>query len=375
MFGRGVRLAKIFGIELWIDYSWLVIFALLLWSLAGSYFPHEYPGLGTVAYWIMGAVSAVLLFVCVLLHELSHSYVAQKSGIAVPKITLFIFGGVAQISQEARSAKTEFNIAVVGPISSFVLAAIFWILAKSDFASADKRLLAIFNYLAFINIALVIFNMIPGFPLDGGRILRAYLWNRWQDVRKATYTVSQIGSGFGVGLMLLGLISVFLGNLIGGIWFIFIGMFLNQAARSGYQMTVLHDALSGVKVKNIMTSDVISVPESISLHDLVQNYFYRYLFVSFPVVNDEGQLVGMVSVNQVKDVPKDSWYEKKVRDVMIKASEIQVLSPNAEAWGTLSLLMRNEFGKIPVVDGERLVGIITRRDIMTRLMIKSDLGV
>ncbi len=375
MFGRGVRLAKIFGIELWIDYSWLVIFALLLWSLAGSYFPHEYPGLGTVAYWIMGAVSAVLLFVCVLLHELSHSYVAQKSGIAVPKITLFIFGGVAQISQEARSAKTEFNIAVVGPISSFVLAAIFWILAKSDFATADKRLLAIFNYLAFINIALVIFNMIPGFPLDGGRILRAYLWNRWQDVRKATYTVSQIGSGFGVGLMLLGLISVFLGNLIGGIWFIFIGMFLNQAARSGYQMTVLHDALSGVKVKNIMTSDVISVPESISLHDLVQNYFYRYLFVSFPVVNDEGQLVGMVSVNQVKDVPKDSWYEKKVRDVMIKASEIQVLSPNAEAWGTLSLLMRNEFGKIPVVDGERLVGIITRRDIMTRLMIKSDLGV
>src|SRR5579875_3872148 len=375
MFGRGVRLAKIFGIELWIDYSWLVIFALLLWSLAGSYFPHEYPGLGTVAYWIMGAVSAVLLFVCVLLHELSHSYVAQKSGIAVRKITLFIVGGVAHISQEARSAKTEFNIAVVGPISSFVLAAIYWILAKSDFASADKRLLAIFNYLAFINIALVIFNMIPGFPLDGGRILRAYLWNRWQDVRKATYTVSQIGSGFGVGLMLLGLISVFLGNLIGGIWFIFIGMFLNQAARSGYQMTVLHDALSGVKVKNIMTSDVISVPESISLHDLVQNYFYRYLFVSFPVVNDEGQLVGMVSVNQVKDVPKDSWYEKKVRDVMIKASEIQVLSPNAEAWGTLSLLMRNEFGKIPVVDGERLVGIITRRDIMTRLMIKSDLGV
>jgi Zn-dependent protease/CBS domain-containing protein len=375
MFGRGVRLAKIFGIELWIDYSWLVIFALLLWSLADSYFPHEYPGLGTVAYWIMGAVSAVLLFVCVLLHELSHSYVAQKSGIAVPKITLFIFGGVAQISQEARSAKTEFNIAVVGPISSFVLAAIFWILAKSDFASADKRFLAIFNYLAFINIALVIFNMIPGFPLDGGRILRAYLWNRWQDVRKATYTVSQIGSGFGIGLMLLGLISVFLGNLIGGIWFIFIGMFLNQAAKSGYQMTVLHDALSGVKVKNIMTSDVISVPESISLHDLVQNYFYRYLFVSFPVVNDEGQLVGMVSVNQVKDVPKDSWYEKKVMDIMIKASEIQVLSPNAEAWGTLSLLMRNEFGKIPVVDGGRLVGIITRRDIMTRLMIKSDLGV
>lgn len=375
MFGRGVRLTKIFGIELWVDYSWLMIFALLLWSLATSYFPHEYPGLGTTAYWIMGAVSAILLFVCVLLHELSHSFVAQKSGIAVPRITLFIFGGVAQISQEARSAKTEFNIAVVGPISSFVLAVIFWILAKSDFVSADKRLLAIFNYLAFINIALAVFNMIPGFPLDGGRILRAYLWNRWQDVRKATYTVSQIGSGFGVGLMLLGLINVFFGNLIGGIWFIFIGMFLNQAAKSGYQMTVLRDVLSGVKVKNVMTSNVISVPESVSLNDLAQNYFYRYLFVSFPVVSDGGQLIGIVSIKQVKDVPRDSWYEKKVRDIMISASEIQVLSPNDEASGALNLLMKNELGRIPVVDGDKLVGIITRRDIMTLLMIKSDLGV
>ncbi len=375
MFGKGVRLTKIFGIELWVDYSWIIIFALLLWSLAGSYFPHEYPGLGATAYWIMGAISAILLFVCVLLHEFSHSFVAQKSGIAVPRITLFIFGGVAQISQEARSAKTEFNIAIVGPISSFVLAVIFWILAKSDFASADKRLLAIFNYLAFINIALAVFNMIPGFPLDGGRILRAYLWSRWQDVRKATYTVSQIGSGFGIGLMLLGLVNFFFGNVIGGIWFIFIGIFLNQAAKSGYQMTVFQDVLSGVKVKNVMTSDVISVPESISLNDLVQNYFYHYLFVSFPVVRDGGQLIGMVSVKQVKDVPKESWYEKKVRDIMIKSSGIQVLGPNDEASSALNLLMRDELGRIPVVDGEKLVGIITRRDIMTLLMIKSDLGV
>jgi CBS domain-containing protein len=282
---------------------------------------------------------------------------------------------VAQISEEPRSAKTEFNIAVVGPISSFVLSIIFLILAKSDFVSGDKRLLAIFNYLAFINIALAVFNMIPGFPLDGGRILRAYLWNKWQDVRKATYTVSQIGSGFGVGLILLGLISVFFGNLIGGIWFIFIGIFLNQVAKSGYQMTVLQNVVLGMKVKNIMTSNVISVTESVSLDDLVQNYFYRYLFVSFPVVGDGGELIGMVSVKQVKDVPKDSWYEKKVRDIMIKASEIQVLSPNEEASRALNLLMRNELGRIPVVDGKRLVGIITRRDIMTLLMIKSDLGV
>jgi CBS domain-containing protein len=216
--------------------------------------------------------------------------------------------------------------------------------------------------------------LIPGFPLDGGRILRAYLWNRWQDVKKATYTVSQIGSRFGIALMLLGLVSIFFGNLIGGIWFIFIGLFLNQAASSGYQMIVLRDVLSGAKVKNIMTSNVISVPESLSLNDLVQNYFYHYLFVSFPVVNDGGQLLGMVSIKQVKDVPKDSWHEKRVGDIMVKASEIQLLSPDDEVLNAFNLLMRNELGRIPIVDGEKLVGIISRRDVMTFLMIKSDLG-
>lgn len=374
MFGNGIKIARIFGIELWIDYSWLIVFMLVTWSLAAGYFPFEYPGLEKTTYWIMGAVSAILLFACVLLHELSHSYVAQKSGISVPKITLFIFGGVAQISEEPPSAKTEFNIAIAGPICSFILAVIFWLLAKSDFASGDKRFFAIFNYLAFINIALVIFNMIPGFPLDGGRILRAYLWNRWQDVKKATYIVSLIGSRFGIALMLLGLVSIFLGNLIGGIWFIFIGIFLNQAASSGYQMTVLLDVLSGAKVKNIMTSNVIAVPESISLNDLVQNYFYRYLFVSFPVVSNGGHLAGMISIKQVKDLPKDSWHEKKVGDIMVKASGIPVLSPDDGALSALNLLMRNELGRIPIVDNGKLVGIITRRDIMTFLMIKSDLG-
>ncbi|MGH7908841.1 MAG: site-2 protease family protein [Thermodesulfobacteriota bacterium] len=375
MIGKGVRLTKIFGIEIWVDYSWLIIFALVAWSLASSYFPHEYPGLGVTPYWIMGAVSAVLLFLCVLLHELSHSYVAQKSGIAVPRITLFIFGGAAQISEEPRSAKMEFNIAVAGPICSFILGVIFWILSKTDFASTHKGFLAIFEYLAFINIALVIFNMIPGFPLDGGRILRAYLWNRWQDIRKATFTVCQIGSAFGIGLMLLGLVNFFFGNLIGGIWFVFIGMFLNQAAKSGYQMTVFKDVLSGVKVKNVMTSNVISVPEFLSLNDLVQNYFYHHLFVSFPVVRDGGELIGIVSVSQVKNVPKDSWQEKRVGDIMMKASEIQLISPEDEATSALNLLMRNELGRLPVVDGKKLVGIITRRDIMTLLMIRSDLGV
>ncbi|MFQ5787145.1 MAG: site-2 protease family protein [Thermodesulfobacteriota bacterium] len=374
MFGKGLKLTEILGIEIWVDYSWLVIFALVTWSLAGGFFPHEYPGLSSLTYWIMSAFSAVLLFVCVLLHELSHSYVAQKSGIAVPRITLFIFGGVAQIADDPKNAKTEFNVAVAGPICSFFLALVFWVSAKSDFVSSNVQFLAIFEYLAFINVALAIFNLVPGFPLDGGRILRAYLWDRWGDVRRATHTVSRIGSGFGIGLIVLGLLNFFLGNFIGGIWFVFIGIFLNQAAKSGYRMTLAKDALAGVKVRDIMTSKVISVPASITISDLVQNYFHHYIFITFPVVNEKGELLGLVSVKQVKGVSQEMWNQTTVEKIMTKSSDINVLNPDDEALSAVNLLMKDELGRAPVMEGRKLVGILTRRDIMTFLSIKFDLG-
>ena len=256
-----------------------------------------------------------------------------------------------------------------------MFALVFWILSGSDFVLGNESLLAIFEYLAFINVALAVFNLIPGFPLDGGRILRAYLWHRWRDLRKATYTVSSIGSAFGIGLILLGLVSFFMGNVIGGAWFVFIGMFLNQAAKSGYQMTLLQDTLSGVKVGDIMTQNVISVPESISLHELVENYFYRYIFVSFPVVSESGELRGMVSVKQVKDVPQEEWNRKRVEEIMMRDSEVKALSPDDEAMKAFNLLMKNEFGRLPVISREKLVGIISRRDLMTLLTIRNDLGV
>jgi Zn-dependent protease/predicted transcriptional regulator len=374
MIGNGVKLTKILGIEIWIDYSWLVIFALVTWSLAGGFFPKEYPGLTSLTYWVMGALAAILLFFCVLLHELSHSYVAQKSGIAVPRITLFIFGGVAQIAEDPENPKIELNVAVAGPICSLLLALLFWILSKSVLVSSNIQLLAIFEYLAFINIALAIFNLVPGFPLDGGRILRAYLWDRWGDIRKATHTVSRIGSGFGIGLIIFGLINFFLGNFIGGIWLVFIGMFLNQASKSGYRMTLAKDALSGVKVKDIMTSKVTSVPASISLNELVNKYFHHYIFVCFPVVDEEGELLGLVSLKQLKDVPKELWDQKTVDDIMMTNSDFNILSPDDEALKAVNLIMRNDLGRAPVVERRKLVGIITRRDIMTFLSIKYELG-
>ena len=374
MIGNGVKLTKILGIEIWVDYSWLVIFALVTWSLAGGFFPKEYPGLTSQAYWIMGAFAAILLFLCVLLHELSHSYIAQKSGIAVPRITLFLFGGVAQIAEEPKNPKIELNVAVAGPICSLLLALLFWILSKSVLVSSNVQFLAIFEYLAFINIALAIFNLVPGFPLDGGRILRAYLWDRWGDVRKATHTVSRIGSGFGIGLIIFGLINFFLGNFIGGIWLVFIGMFLNQASKSGYRMTLAKDALTGVKVRDIMTSKVNSVPASISINELVDKYFHHYIFVCFPVVDERGELLGLVSLKQVKDVPKELWDQKTVNDIMMRNSDFNILSPDDDALKAVNLIMRNDLGRAPVVERRKLVGIITRRDIMTFLSIKYELG-
>ncbi|MCH8029676.1 MAG: site-2 protease family protein [Candidatus Dadabacteria bacterium] len=374
MFGRGVRLGRVLGIEIYVDYSWLIIFILLLWSLSGGFFPNRYPGLSRAVYLVLGGASAVLLFVCVLLHELSHSYIAQRSGIPVPRITLFIFGGVAQISEEPRSAKAEFNIAVAGPVCSLALSVLFWAFSQLRLFSGDVRFVALFEYLAVVNLALVIFNMVPGFPLDGGRILRAYLWDRWGDIKRATYTVSRIGSGFGIVLIVLGGVSVLTGNLIGGIWFIFIGMFLNGAAKSGYRMTVLKDALEGVRVADIMTRRVVTVSPLITLSKLVRDYFYLHIYVSFPVVGEGEEFLGLVSLKSVKDVPQAQWDAKTVGDVMIGASELKTLSPRDEALSALNALMSSEPGRIVVLESGRLVGILSQRDIMTLLAIKTDLG-
>ncbi|MBI4228815.1 MAG: site-2 protease family protein [Deltaproteobacteria bacterium] len=372
MFGKGIKLLTIWGIEVWMDFSWIIIFILISWTLAAGYFPGEYPGFTSSTYWMMGIISALLLFACVLLHELSHSYVAIKSGIPVPRITLFIFGGVAQIAQEPEDARTEFNIAIAGPICSLALGILFWLLTKTKFVLDSKALLIVFGYLAFINIALVVFNMIPGFPLDGGRILRAFLWKRWGDVRKATYAVSQIGSWFGILLISFGVVNFLFGNLIGGIWFVFIGMFLNQAAKAGYQMTLLKESLSGIRVKQVMSRDVVTVPEAVSLEDLVKNYFERHFFMSFPVERD-GVLAGIISLKQVKAVPKEEWVSRRVGEVMTK--DVLSVRPDDEVSEALSVMLRDNAGRLPVVEGEKIVGILSRRDVMNMLKIKSDLGI
>lgn len=373
LFGSpGLGLPRVFGIEVRIDYSWFIVFGLVLWTLAAGYFPRTFPGQQAPVYWVMGFVSAVLLFGSVLAHELSHAVVAQREGLPVPRITLFIFGGVAHLSREPSDPGSEFRIAVIGPVTSLVLAGLFWAVSL-PLAPASEMLGQTFLYLGVANFLLAVFNLIPGFPLDGGRVLRAWLWNRWNDLRRATQVVTGIGKGMGTALILLGILELFGGLLVGGLWLVFIGLFLRQAAQSSYQMTALQEALRGIRVAEIMRAEPVEVRESLRLDELANDFFYRYRFNSFPVV--EGQrLTGLIHINQVKDVPRERWSQTTVGEVMTPREKIATVGPEEEAFAALRQMNQSGHQKIPVVQNERLVGIITARDIMELFRVRTDLA-
>ena len=372
---RGVSLLRVGGIQIIIDYSWFVIFFLVIYSMTEVYFLQTQGRYSTPEYWIMGLAAATLLFVSVLVHELAHSFVALRHGVEVVSIRLFIFGGVAQIASEPKSGRHEFLIALAGPAASMILAFFFGgIYLFSVLWSASSALGVIAGCLALANAGLALFNLIPGFPLDGGRILRAILWDRWNDTGRATKVVSQIGNVFALLLIALGVVQFLLAkNLISGLWFIFIGLFMKQSALGSYQAVVLREALAGVKVRQIMTENVVAVDWLASLEELVRDYIYRHQFTHFPVFNRD-ELLGMVSLAQVKDVPKDLWPFKQVRDIMAPIDDVPSLKPNDDATEALSRMVSDDLGRMPVIEDGRLVGIVSRRDILNLFKIKSDLG-
>jgi Zn-dependent protease len=373
---RGFHLLRIAGIQIIIDYSWFIIFFLVIYSMAESYFPQAQKHFTTPQYWIMGLVAATLLFSSVLLHELAHSFVAIRFGIEVLSIRLFIFGGLAQVSQEPRSGRHEFLIALAGPATSMVLAVFFGIPYVAFYLGDGSRAVAaVAGYLALSNVLLALFNLIPGFPLDGGRILRAILWDRWDDMARATKVVSQIGNAFALFLIVVGALQFFLTqSLISGLWFIFIGLFMKQSAVGSYQAAVLKQALAGVRIRQIMTEHVVTVDWLAPVDELVRDYIYKHQFTNFPVFNRE-EFIGMVSLADVKSVPKELWGFKQVRDIMTPVDQVPTLSPNDDATEALSRMVTDDLGRMPVVENGRLVGIVSRRDIMNLFKIKSDLGV
>jgi Zn-dependent protease/CBS domain-containing protein len=366
---RGVPLFKIAGIQIRLDFSWFIIFILVVVSLSAGYLPQQFPDQHPLNYWFAGLIATLLFFGSILVHELAHSLMAMRAGIHIPEITLFIFGGVSRLSEEASDAKTEFKIAIVGPFTSFALALVFWGLQRGLQIGQPSLTVAVLQYLVWINVAVGIFNLIPGFPLDGGRVLRAILWHRSGSLTQATRTSADIGKGFAIVLMVFGGLQIFAGSLIGGLWFIFIGMFLRGMAEGGYQEVAIRQSLSGVSVQEIMIDDVVSVPPNLSLEQLVHDYFLRYGYRGFPVVQD-GKVLGLISIMHMQGIADDQRQSMTVEDAMVPLEERMIITPKSPLTDALKRMTQEELNQLLVMQDSTLQGIVTKAGVLRFLEIK-----
>ncbi len=364
------RVATIIGIPVKIHYTMLIAFFLIAWTLASGYMPREHPGLSTSTYWLIGLLSAFILFLSVLLHELGHAYVAQRNGVPIIRIMLFIFGGVAQLGSEVPDARTELKIAAAGPIVSYALAGIFGVgFLLTSSMGLGPGVFAALEYALFINALLATFNLVPAFPLDGGRIFRAIVWARKRDFLAATQLSARIGVGFAYLLIMIGLLQILQGSFVGGLWFAFIGWFLKNGAEGSYRQAELADALSELKVRDIMTRDVDSVPPEVSLETLVEQYFWKKKHGGYPVV-EYGRLVGLVTIEDVRKTAHGLWPSTSVREVMTPAERLVLANPERKAIDAFMDLSQKNIGRMPVVDGGRLLGIITRSDLVHAIRVR-----
>ncbi len=365
------RLFAVRGIDVNIHISWLVVFALLTWSLAVGYFPNVIRGLDPAAAWVLAAVATVLLFASVLVHELSHSFVARSRGLQVDSITLFIFGGVSNLTSEPKDARTEFLVAVVGPIASFVIGAIA---LGITLLLTDARLAALFGYLAVVNGLLGGFNLIPGFPLDGGRVLRSIAWGITHSLRRATEIAVGAGQIVGGLFILWGIVQVFSGNLVNGLWIAAIGWFLQNAASSSLRQVVLEERLRDVPVRSVMSPDATAVPPGISVADLIEDYLLPRNRRAMPVA-DNGRLVGIVTLGDISRVPADARERTTVAEVMGGGDGLVTVRPQESLDRAVEALNRGDLEQVPVVDGRDLVGMLSRGAVMRQLQIRETLDV
>ncbi len=379
MFGKRITLFKLFGFEVRLDLSWIFIALLVTWSLARGLFPDYYKGLPPATYFWMGLFGALGLFASIIVHELFHSLVARKFGLHMKGITLFIFGGVAEMPGEPPSARAEFFIAIAGPIASIVLGFLFFLIHMGARAIGwPVSFVGVFGYLGGVNWFLAVLNLIPAFPLDGGRVLRSILWSRKKNLRWATRISSRIGAGFGLVLIFLGILNVVRtisaggGVSIGGLWWIFIGIFLRNAAQMSYQNLITRRALEGEPVGHFMKAEPATVPPSISLKELVEEHIYKRHFKMFPVV-EEGRLIGCISTREVKGIPREEWGRRTVGELLKPCSRENALTPAADAMKALSLMNQTGNSRLMVVEGDRLVGIVTLKDLLGFLSLKFDL--
>jgi len=365
-FGAGISLGRIRGIDIRIHWSWFIILVLLTWSFAEGLYRDLYEGWGDEQRWTAAIVTSALFFLSVLLHELSHAFVAQRYGMAVPSITLFVFGGVSSIAGEMRTAKEEFAVAVAGPLMSWVLAAVFGLLW---FITRSEGINGVFGYLAWINGALGVFNLLPGFPLDGGRVLRSIVWGRSGNIVRATRVASTAGSLIAYLMIGLGLVSVFAFGLLGGIWYVLIGLFLKAAAEGSYQAMLADRALRNVTTQTVMRPPSEPVDASMSVQELVDARLLRSAERAF-LVRNNGSVVGLLTAADITKVPREEWGVTSVSRIMVPSGRVLTVSPDTGLIEAMQLMQQHDIHQLPVLDDGRLVGMLTRGDVLRQIEVR-----
>jgi Zn-dependent protease len=390
----GLRLGSVFGVPIHVDWSLLIIFLLIAVNLALGLFPAWHPEWSPVLSWSVALAAAVLFFASVLAHELSHAVVARSRGIPVSSITLFIFGGLAHIEDEPRSPKDEFLMAAVGPVVSIAIGLLAllgaWALAGDALAQLDPEapstmapvmrsvgpLATLLLWLGPINVMLGLFNLVPGFPLDGGRVARSIVWWATGDLVKATRWAAGAGQVFAWVLMGIGAVELLTGGAVGGVWLLLIGWFLNNAARQSYAQVIMRRALDDVPVSRIMYTRVGTLPPELSVEAFVRDHLLATDTdqACWPVVTDEGRLLGLVSMDDVRRVSQERWPVTAVTEIMTPADELDAVSPHADAEQALRLLSRSDVEQLPVLEGGRVLGFVRRRDLVRWMSLQGPIA-
>ncbi len=372
MLKGSVNLGQIAGIPVRIHISWFLIFVLVIWNLTGVVFPQRYPGWSPGLYLGAGLLTSLLFFASVLLHELAHSLVARQRGLPVHDIILFIFGGVSEIGEEPETPATEFVMALVGPLTSLVLGGLF--LALGALTRGASQLPAVLSlYLGQINISLGLFNLIPGFPLDGGRVLRSILWQRSRNLHQATRIASWVGQGVAYLFIVIGVWQIFTGQWGNGMWIAFIGWFLDNAAQTSYRQMAVKHMLAGHTVREIMTQDCYPLPPTTPLDELVRGHLLTTGRRCFPIVQSS-QLMGLLTLHNIKKVPQARWAAVTVGQVMTPLAQLKAIGPDEGLWAAMQEMTEEGVNQLPVMEGRQLVGMLGRDHLIGFIRIRAELG-
>ncbi|MCS6806901.1 MAG: site-2 protease family protein [Acidobacteriota bacterium] len=371
MFTQSIKLGKLLGIPVGLHYSWFIVFVLVTLSLV-TQFAASHPHWSRAEHYAVGLATSVLFFVSVLLHELGHSVVALRKGVPVRAITLFVFGGVAQIEREPSRPTDEFHIAIAGPMVSFLLAGLFYVLSAGT-VTMSEAVSTLSQWLGRINFMLAAFNLIPGFPLDGGRVFRALMWKYTDNYEQGTRIASASGQMIAYLFILGGVWIAFTGNFVSGLWLGFIGFFLLNAAQATVAQLDVRRMLAGIRAKDVMTTDCLVMPRGESVAELVEEHLLR-TGRRCAVITDENRLVGLVTVHQIKKIPRDEWPMTPLGSIAIPIAELHAVPPDMELADVLRLMDDQGVNQVPVVSDGHVLGLLSREQMMRVIRTRFELG-